>query len=125
MSNSVVFSHWKLRFPSHRKYGVSEGEKISLIYASNNNNNFNHARYFVGPALPPFVDSELYCAGYQPFRTGSVAPDQCSYCGVTGHWKRFCYKFQAEKGQRSFVAAKYGATSGAATPSTSAAVTGQ
>jgi len=59
--------------------------------------------------------------GFQPFRIGSVAPDQCSFCGVTGHWKKNCYKFQAARGQKSFVSAKYGTTSGAATQSSAAA----
>ena len=32
-------------------------------------------------------------SGQQPFRAQSVASDQCSYCGMSGHWRRNCIRY--------------------------------
>ena len=52
----------------------------------------------------PTPPHPLPFSGQQPFRAQSVASDQCSYCGLTGHWKRNCIRYANDlrgRGQKS------------------------
>ena len=101
----------KLRFLASEKYGVCHRERIEICVTSLVNKDRKTGSYSfsvrMSNNIPPTQGTSQ-----RPFPGQVLASDQCSYCGLTGHWKKQCYRFNNDmrgRGQRSLGQSKFAA----------------